>query len=202
MKDIQFEEGSELEINKGSVYAGQFDDDQWYRVQISRKANKEGTEYEALFIDFGNKSILPLSKIKALPEELSRLAPVAHFCVLAGCTAPKGTSQYSDGSTQALGDAVFDAEVTANIVANDGERLHVSLVGTDSNSIEQKLLEQGRIRVLRRPFKDIPRAYVDKLKGFEETAIRNFVNIWEYGNVSDEEESARDSEGRVPLRTK
>merc|ERR1712179_413383 len=97
-------------------------------------------------------------------------------------------------------DSAFERDLTAKVELSDrGNRtLHLTLTNKDDPSgytINEYLLQEGWCRVEDRPNPKLNELY-DKLRSAEEIAKQNRVNLWEYGDVSDEES---DDEG-APTR--
>jgi staphylococcal nuclease domain-containing protein 1 len=198
------EEENKLDFSKDSVLAGKFDDGAWYRVQVGRRCNPEGTAYEAFFMDFGNKSQLPVASFAELPEELAWRPPLARFVTLSGCNAPKGKSAYAENSTNALGEIAYGQQLKAKVDLRGRDKLHVTLYSPDGASVNKLLLEQGHIRKLARPDRDLPKDVLETVDEAENVGKNQFLNLWEFGDVSDEDEdenpNSKANDGRPPRR--
>merc|ERR1739844_204701 len=49
---------------RGELCAAKFVDDQWYRAKVEKLSGKDAT---VIYIDFGNKAVIPTAKCAALP---------------------------------------------------------------------------------------------------------------------------------------
>merc|ERR1711860_490653 len=80
-----------------------------------------------------------------------------------------------------------------------GAKIHVTLTPKDGErSINSELVRGGWARVIGRPLPKL-KSYVKALKADETFAKNARLNIWEYGDVSDEEEEETKREtGRPP----
>jgi len=197
----------EVDVKSGRVYAGLFPSDgTWHRVRIESKT--AGGQWRGLFIDYGNRELVDLASLRVLDEELTRIPPTAHQMFLAALKAPGEGAEYFEPSGQAFSDLVWDRELAAKIELADAGKFHVVLKkpGSDT-SVNQILLENGWIRVHPRPVRKLKEKgrgqytpVYQQMLGYEAVAKNTRKHIWEYGDVSDEEEDARDDRGRVPSK--
>jgi len=127
---------------------------------------------------------------------------------LAALKAPSEGSDYFEPAGQAFSDLVWDREVSAHVELVDAGKYHVILTKPGSEaSINQLLLESAWIRVQPRPHRRLKEKsrgeltpLYKKMLQFEEVGKNTRKHIWEYGDVSDEEEDVRDDRGRVPSK--
>jgi len=194
-------------VKSGKVYAGLFPSEgTWHRVRIETRT--QGNQWRGLFIDYGNRESLDLAHIRVLDDEWIKIAPTAHQMFLAALKAPGEGSEYFEPAGQAFSDLVWDREITAKIEYADSGKYHVVLKRAGSEtSINQLLLENAWIRVHPRPIRRLKEKgrgeytpLYKQMLGYEETGKNSRKHIWEYGDVSDEEEDARDDRGRVPSK--
>jgi len=182
----------------GIICAGQFSDQQWYRVRIA-SITRTGT-YRVTFIDYGNSEELSKDRLATLPEDLAKVPSTCRSCVLAGIKAPGANSSYANPAAHAFNQMAFGFELVAKIEAEDrGAKIHVTLTPKDGErSINSELVRGGWARVIGRPLPKL-KSYVKALKADETFAKNARLNIWEYGDVSDEEEEETKREtGRPP----
>ena len=175
--------------HSGSIAAGQFNDGNWYRVRVE-SATAAG-DYRVFFLDYGNHDQLAADKLRALPAELTKLPALAHHATLAGLQAPRG-EDYKEAAALAFHDLVWGQELSAKVELTDfNKMLHLTLLHDSSPvSINKQLLRDGNARVAARPAPKL-RDLVSELKEHQEFAKANHYNIWEYGDVSDEEEEPK-----------
>jgi len=176
-------------LSRGQMVAGQFTDGAWHRVRVEG-INNDGT-YTVFFLDYGNSDVLDLSSLRALPRDLTAIPPLAHECFLAGLKAPGLKSDYCDDAAMALNELIFDKPLLAKVELKDtANKLHVTLfVSSNPDSINAKLLRDGHVRISSRPNPRLNKV-VEALREHELQAKKARRGIWEYGVVSDEEESA------------
>lgn len=192
------EENFPPERANGIVCAGQFSDQQWYRVRIA-SITRTGT-YRVTFIDYGNSEELSKDRLAALPEDLAKVPSTCRSCVLAGIKAPGANSAYANPAAHAFNQMAFGFELVAKIESEErGGKIHVTLTPkTGERSINSELVRGGWARVISRPLPKL-KSYVKALQADETFAKNARLNIWEYGDVSDEEEEDTKREtGRPP----
>jgi len=197
----------EKELKSGKVYAGLFESDgAWHRVRLENKSSP--TQIRGLFVDYGNRDVLEISNLRYLDQDLSRIPPTAHQMFLAALKAPPEGSDYFEPAGQAFSDLVWDRELEAHVELIDAGKYHVTLAIPGSEiTINQLLLESAWVRVHSRPLwklKEKSRGeytpLYKKQLDFEAVGKNTRKHIWEYGDVSDEEEDSRDDRGRVPSK--
>lgn len=187
------------------LYAGYFTEaGSWHRVKVLG-ITADGM-FRVLFVDYGNLDVLSQDSLRPLPEELIGIKPLAVSCALACCKAPG--KDYAQDAALALNDYVWDRDVIGKIECVDkSKKTHLTLWNDRENpvSINQALLQNGWCRIQERP----PRSLIkmaESLEKDQQIAISNKVNIWEYGEVSDDEDEEvgrrRRDDGRVPLKSK
>jgi len=174
---------------KPFVAAGQFHDDSWHRVRCDG-VNSEG-DWNVYFIDFGNYDTLVSDRLRHLAAEVASLPPLAVHCALAGLQPPK-TADYQEGSAMAFSAMAFGLELNAKVEFVDRfGRKHVTLTHeSQPMSLNRALLRDGQAKVQQRPDRRIQRL-IPELMEEQKHAIRHHYNIFEYGDVSDEEDGER-----------
>lgn len=186
--------------SSGLVCAGKFSDEQWYRVRVG-SATRHGT-YRCSFIDYGNSEELSKDRLAPLPEEIQKLPSTCRSCVLAGVKAPGASSAHANAAAHAFNQMAYGYELVAKIEDEDrNNKYHLTLTPKGSEiSINSELVKGGWARVVPRPLPKL-KGYCQKLKKHQENAIRNKLNIWEYGDVSEEdsdEKGGKRETGRPP----
>lgn len=167
------------------IAAGQFSDDSWHRVRCDGvDANGDWNVY---FIDFGNYDTILVDRLRTLPAEAAKIPALAVHCSLAGLTPPKAV-EYQEGSALAFSEMAFGVELNAVIEFTDKfSRKHVTLSHESHPiSVNKQLLRDGWARVQGKPDRRISRL-VNELAEEERYAKDHHFNLFEYGDVSDEE---------------
>ena len=191
------ESSSEYRPHSGAVCAGQFNDGNWYRVRVE---GAFGDSYRVFFLDYGNHDMLGGDKLRPLPAELAKIPALAHHATLAAVSAPKG-EEYRESAALAFNDLVWGQELLAKVELVDFNKvLHLTLHHESSPvSINKQLLRDGYARVAARPAGKL-RELVGELREHEDFAKQNHYNVWEYGDVSDEETEGDKPAGPDPGR--
>lgn len=172
------------------VAAGQFSDDSWHRVRVDGK--DANGDYNVYFIDFGNHDTLLSDRIRTLPAEAAKIPPLAVHAALAGLLPPKAP-EYQEGSALAFSEMAFGIDLKATVEFTDKfGRKHLTLTH-DSHpiSVNRQLLRDGFAKVQQRPDRRLSRALLDALHEEQAYAKDHHYNLFEYGDVSDEEEGEK-----------
>jgi staphylococcal nuclease domain-containing protein 1 len=175
-------------LDKGVVYAGLYSDECWYRVRT------EGMTSAGLmrvyFLDYGNHEQLATTNFRDLPAGAKNAPALAKPAILAGLRAPTKASEHFEGAAITFNDRAFDRTMTAKVECIDKSgKMHVTLTDPEDKefTINQALLRGGWCRLEERPEWKL-KGYVSELRKDEDEAKNARFNIWEYGDVSDEEE--------------
>ncbi|CAG8824298.1 27434_t:CDS:2, partial [Dentiscutata erythropus] len=73
----------------GQIVSAQFtDDDQWYRAKIKKIMNEKKSA-EVIYIDHGNSEIIPLSRIRPIPDNFKQLPSQSQEAVLSFIKVPE-----------------------------------------------------------------------------------------------------------------
>jgi staphylococcal nuclease domain-containing protein 1 len=90
-------EGGPVNARPGVLCAALFDDGtgvRWNRVRIE-EVNSAAQQLRVLYVDYGNRAIVPLSSVRSLDASLLSTPPQARECVLAYLRAPRPTDEAS-----------------------------------------------------------------------------------------------------------
>lgn len=66
-------------------------DNQWYRAKIEKMTP---TDVHVLYIDYGNRAVIPKTKTGSLPTAFTKLQPFAKEYQLALCLLPTDVSLF------------------------------------------------------------------------------------------------------------
>mmetsp|Transcript_16881 Transcript_16881/g.32960 ORF Transcript_16881/g.32960 Transcript_16881/m.32960 type:complete len:911 (-) Transcript_16881:240-2972(-) len=190
------------EWKKGTVVAGKFHDDLWYRVRLEGiTATKE---WRVLFVDYGNADLLNADDLRSLPDDLAKIPPLSKACFLAGIRGPTKASEHFESAAMTFNELALERVLSAKVECIDkSNKWHLTLrpkaedvEDGDTTSINQILLREGWCRIVERPEFKL-KGLVNELRKDEDSAKQSRFNIWEYGDVSDEEEEEEAGKGRV-----
>jgi len=173
----------------GSLVAGLYNDGNWYRARVEGRSGPG--ELKLCFIDFGNHEILPLGNLRSLPDDLQRVPPQAKAAILAGLKPPATTSDHFEGAAICFNECALERVLTAQVeFTSSTGKVHVTLTDPEHPDITLNMMmaRDGWCRVLEKPESWRLNDYCKALKKDEDIGKRAKLNIWEYGNVSDDEE--------------
>jgi len=174
----------------------------WYRVQIKKIVGKDA---EVVFMDYGNRDMVTVEELKACPSSCAKIPALARQCKLAGLKAPGPLSGYDSAAHELAASLIMNQELLGKVHFRDPDNFLIMTVKEEDSgeSVQQKIMREGLARLDGK----CPTEIKDLLEEEEQAAIKNYKNIWEYGEVSDpdEEEDPRKAgrDGRPPsLQTK
>lgn len=187
---------------KGQVYAGNWEGS-WARVRCDG-VTADGT-YRVNFIDYGNHDLLDKADIRPISAELAKVPALARPMCLAGIKAPGSRSDYFSDSAYALQSLTWGKTLSAKIELRSRDGKHHVTLSTKTEAsgeeepeevdIGEELLRTGWVRVHQRPEFRL-KAFAQALMPHQQYAMRGHYNIWEYGDVSDEESDGGRDTGR------
>ena len=165
-----------------------------------------GTDVIVLYIDFGNRATIPRTKCGVLPASFSALPAFAKEYALAFMSLPPDVSQmlqiqkltfllifnifqedYAQSGLQALKDDLLDRKVKINVEYKFGTQDYVTVFDTATNDdIGKNIVLDGLMLVDKKGGRRLAKmvnAYIEA----QDSAKRNHLNIWEYGDITGEE---------------
>lgn len=177
---------------KGSfIAAGQFSDDSWHRVRCDGVDPTTG-DWNVFFIDYGNHDTLLVDRLRHLPVEATKIPPLAVHCALAGLTAPKAP-EYQDGSALAFSEMAFGVDLKTTVEFSDKFGRKQVVLSHDSHpiSVNRQMLRDGWAKVQTFNDRRIQRM-MSELHEEEKFAKQQHAGVFEYGDVSDEEDPSKE----------
>jgi len=183
----------------GQLVIAQFSaDGNWYRAQVE-KINTDAT-FLLFYIDYGNSEVVKSDKIRQLDNafNLSVLQPQAHFAKLAYVRSPTGEDEFSRDAAAFLKEMVWDKQLVANVqfrtYQQDTTVVYLVLGDPDAKFlVNSEIVRHGLARVDRESFGDYRRddrtsELISKLREEEAKAMKERINIWQYGDVGSDDE--------------
>lgn len=195
-----------FEPKKGEIVMAEFSvDGSWNRAMVVNAPwqgqSKDG--YEVFYIDYGNQEKVPLSKLRPLDSSISFGTPgLALLLNLAYVKIPELEEDYGQEAAEYLSSMIGDKVFMAKVMEKDtsggkvkgqgtGTKLSVFLYDVEpGNSINSLMLQAGYARVVKKNRWD-PKEKQDeleKLAEFQETARKQRLNIWQYGDIESDED--------------
>jgi staphylococcal nuclease domain-containing protein 1 len=193
-EQLTSEELSEaFDFNKAGVKlcAAQFSaDGQWYRAEI--KGVADDGEYIVQYVDYGNMESVPAvpSRIRKLDDAFNEtvLPRQARLGKLAYLICPDLDDEWGRDAAAALKSLVWGHELVANPQSQEGNVTTLILGEPEGKvHVNAAMVRQGLGRVERR-YEPYLQQLIDRLREEEQHARTNHLNMWQYGDIPDQEE--------------
>jgi len=203
---------------KGDTVIAQFSsDNSWNRAMIVNTPRVTGppsgkSEYEVFYIDYGNQETVPLSRLRPLDPSVATPAQgLAQLCSLAHIKVPELQDDCGEEAAEFLSECVANKPLLMKVEDKDttggkvkgqgtGPCLIVTLIDpASSKTIQSLMLEDGLAKLEKLNRWDGPekKKVHAEYEEFLNSAKKNRLNIWSYGDVeSDEEDNPRRPMGR------
>eukprot|EP01123_Difflugia_compressa_P005883 TRINITY_DN179_c0_g1_i4.p1 TRINITY_DN179_c0_g1~~TRINITY_DN179_c0_g1_i4.p1 ORF type:complete len:1062 (-),score=234.95 TRINITY_DN179_c0_g1_i4:108-3206(-) len=183
---------------KGEIIAAQYTmDDLWYRAEVLSLVSQGkdlAFDYEVKYIDYGNREVLPHSRIRQLDQEfVDLMKPQAYDGKLVGVKTPEedDAKDAIEGFKELVsGRTLYALEISTENTApkgTKGTQLTHNVVLTDKDKdLGLELIANGYTRVDKRLKQDDPLYAL--YHEAEEYARRERFGIWQYGYNPDSDE--------------
>ncbi|RZC36999.1 TUDOR and/or SNase domain containing protein [Asbolus verrucosus] len=171
---------------RGDVCAAKYTvDDEWYRVKVEKVQGGKATVH---YIDYGNRETLPTTRLASLPAAYASEKPYATEYVLPYVNLPKD-EEFSAMAIKYLREDTAVSKLLLNVEyrvqgSPPAASLHVD--STPQGDIIMNLISDGLLLVenkKERRQNKLLAAY----KEAQEGAKRNHSNIWEYGDITEDD---------------
>ncbi|XP_065069172.1 staphylococcal nuclease domain-containing protein 1-like [Rhopilema esculentum] len=169
---------------KGDMCAGLFIDNLWYRVKVEKVDSLESVH--VLYMDYGNRDVIPATKMANLPPAYHSFAAQAHEYTLACLIAPK-----DEDDRAMLSDAFKRQALNEKFLLNveyrqNGQEFATLVNPSTKDDISSGLLADGLAMVEKRKEKRLQKILANYRKAQEE-ARSNRVNLWCYGDFTEDD---------------
>jgi len=191
----------------GDLCLSQFSGDgKWYRASVLERP--KGNQVRVLYVDYGNSEEVALNSLKAIDKKFAGLPYQAKECFLAYIKVPDvDTDDFGHEAAEYLRDLVWGKSMFAHVEYTEGSKYYLS-VGELSTGVlvNAALVKAGLAQVSKQRPRDGPAAASDHVNGArfwtvlkeeEEQARKAHRNIWQYGDIDEDEE---DESSRKPRR--
>uniref|UniRef100_H2ZBR1 Staphylococcal nuclease domain-containing protein n=2 Tax=Ciona savignyi TaxID=51511 RepID=H2ZBR1_CIOSA len=162
-------------------------DNMWYRARIEKVENDK---LHVQYIDFGNKEVIPSSRVASLPSEYNTgaLLPQAHQYALALVNPPNDADSLGD-AFRTLCDLVANVQLKLNVEYKDGSIDHVTLVNQDESiNVGKSLVTDGFCTVAKRGEKRLQKMLTE-FYAEQNKAKKQHLNLWRYGDITEDDAS-------------
>ena len=117
----------------GIFVAAQYSaDDLWYRAAVM---SVQKSDAEVYFVDYGNRELVPFSRLKPLNPEFAKLPAQAIPCCMAEITPGGGRTEWSDEAAEILFELVNGKSLVAQIKGHTDLTKKAFSVGGEGNKI-------------------------------------------------------------------
>lgn len=199
-------------------------DNSWARALVVTTPPSEDTtsgsaQYEVFYIDYGNQEVVPLSRMRPISPSLAGTDGLALLCQLALLRVPELEGDFGLEAAEWMGQTIVGHKYAARVEERDlsntkvrgqgtGVCHMVTLVATEAPagvppiSINAQMLQEGFARLAKRERRDTTekRAALDCLKEHQEVARKGRINMWQYGDIDDDDEDDRPNRWGPPRR--
>ncbi|KAJ8031554.1 nuclease domain-containing protein 1 [Holothuria leucospilota] len=184
---------SELETNpplpgaftarSGDLCAAKFIDGQWYRAKIEKVS---GGTVSIFYIDYGNREETTAVKLALLPPAYHTTPPQAHHYYLACVTLPVD-EEFRHDAIAAFRRDVLNNQFLLNVEYRVGQQEFVTIQTQEKQGdVAAGLLADGLILSEKRRERKLAKLVSDYCKA-QETARKNRLNIWRYGDITEDD---------------
>lgn len=173
----------------GELVAAKFTgDDNWYRGKVvSVEANGNVIVY---YVDYGNSEAVELDRLRPLNSafDVKVLPAQAHEGRLAYVRTPSLDDDFGHDAAAFLKEMAWDKPMVANVQWREGPIAYLVLGDPETQvHVNAALLRAGLATIPRTSFRDRS-ALVQKLREQEAAARTSRVNLWQYGDLPEEDE--------------
>lgn len=185
---------------KGELVSAKFSENgKYYRGRVVN-FDKSTNEYQVKHIDFGNIDQVPLSSLRLLPSQfnLTQYPPFAHTCQLQNIKLPPTKpTDYLTEALYTLEDLSFDKKLVLSALPSSTNGVDFDAVLYDSEqslknptyTINKQLVSEGWGIVDSKLVKSLVADYVKEITNAQQTAKKQHLGCWEFGDVSFDEDN-------------
>merc|ERR1712141_132778 len=164
---------------KGELCAAKFVDGQWYRAKVEKVTS---SEVSVLYIDYGNRATIPKANCGTLPGNFVSLPAFAHEYTLALCNLCSD-EDYAEQGLKAMREDLLDKELKLNVEYRVTGQEFASIVDSNGEDIGKNLILDGLMLAEKKGGRKLMKL-VDSYRDAMESAKKNHLNIWEYGDIT------------------
>lgn len=168
---------------KGDLCAALFVDNNWYRARVESVASPK--EIHVFYIDYGNREVLPLSKLCPLPSAFHSFPPQAHEYSMAFIELPKDVEQVAD-ALDSFRNLIINRQFMLNVEYKSSGQDFVTLVQENGDDVAKSLVTEGLVTVEKRKEKRLQKL-MEEYNRAQDGARKARVNLWRYGDFTDDD---------------
>jgi staphylococcal nuclease domain-containing protein 1 len=165
---------------KGDLCAAKFVDGQWYRAKVEKQS--PSGDVAVLYVDYGNRANIPKAKCGSLPGAFVSLPAFAHEYSMALCLLCSD-EDYSSQGIKAMREDLLNRELKLNVEYRIGGQEFASFMDSNGEDIGKNLILDGLMLAEKKGGRKLAKL-VDSYRDAMESAKKNHLNIWEYGDIT------------------
>ncbi|KAF9581536.1 hypothetical protein BGW38_001413, partial [Lunasporangiospora selenospora] len=173
-------------------------DNQWYRAKVLRNVG-ESKSVEVIYVDYGNSETIPLSRVCPLPSQLNTLPQLAHEAALSYVKVPALNDDYGKDAKDRFYDLVSGSQLVGVVEQREHNVMHLTLydpsISQDPDrSLNAELVREGLATVHLKTRYARHQSNQHLVSKFQETtalAKRERLNLFEYGDYTEDDEDTR-----------
>lgn len=169
----------------GDICAAKFtQDDHWYRAKVEKVS---GSNVNVLYIDYGNREVINASRLANLPSVYTSEKAYAHEYVLACVSMPKD-AEYAELAVKYMRDDTANRTLNLNIEYRiPGSPPAVTLTDpSKKEDLAKLLIADGVLLVENRRERRLHKLLAEYTAA-QDAAKKSHLNMWEYGDVTEDD---------------
>jgi len=135
-----------------------------------------------LYIDYGNRANIPTAKCGSLPGAFVSLPAFAHEYSMALCLLCSDEDYASQG-IKAMREDLLNRELKLNVEYRITGQEFASFMDSNGEDIGKNLILDGLMLAEKKGGRKLAKL-VDSYRDAMESAKKNHLNIWEYGDIT------------------
>lgn len=171
---------------RGDLCAAKFtEDNEWYRAKVEKI--EKGGNVSILYVDYGNRELVPTTRLAMLPPAFLSDKPYAHEYILALVVLPTDEDDRKD-AIKAFADDTLNKTLQLNVEYRISGAEHVTLFDSAAKSDVGKDLIGDGFLIAEKNKKDRRlQKLINDYKEAEQSARKNRNGIWQYGDSTEDQ---------------
>lgn len=179
---------------RGDLCAAKFtEDNEWYRARVEKL--EKGGNASILYVDYGNRELVPTTRLAMIPPAFQSDKPYAHEYLLALVNLPTDEDDKAD-ALKAFAQDTLNKNLQLNVEYRVSGAEHVTLFDPAAKTdIARDLIADGFLIADKTKKDRRLQKLITEYKEAEQSARKNRNGIWQYGD-STEDQAAEFGLGR------
>lgn len=170
---------------RGDLCAAQFSvDNNWYRAKVERV---QGPNANVLYVDYGNKEVVPVSRLAALPHAYTSERPYATEYALALIKLPSDNEDKEE-ALRAFAEDALNRNVQLNVELRPATGPPLATLHAPSTNIDigKQLVSDGLVLVEQRNDRKL-KELLEQYRAAQQEALAAHLAIWKYGDITQDD---------------